>query len=108
MDPDEGGSQPPACYAFDQCDAQGRCPTGLFGAVCNDNFIPNKSRFCIPGFCGDNLDCPTDWACVKYPTTAVLGQCSNRGPGSPCNTNAQCLSASCNIPQPGAPGFCNP
>jgi hypothetical protein len=108
MDPDEAGPQAPACYAFDACNEQGRCPTGLFGAVCNQSYIPNKARFCIPGFCADNLDCPTDWACVKYPSTEVLGTCSNRGPGSMCTKNSECLSGVCNQPQPGFPGSCNP
>ncbi len=37
------------CTSFPACPADGACPTGEIGAVCNDGHIPGKGRICLSG-----------------------------------------------------------
>ena len=106
-DTDGPGPQAPACQTFPACDATRSCPPGLTGAVCNDNYIPNKGLFCIPYACRDASNCPSNWACVRYPSTQVLGACSDRSFGMFCTQNSECLSSKCNNGgTPGNQGTC--
>lgn len=105
-DHDGPGPQAPACVAYAACDASHNCPTGLSGAVCNEGYLPNKGLFCIPQACRDFSHCPVNWACVRYPSTQVLGMCNNRGRGAFCTDNVDCLSNKCNNSAPGELGSC--
>ena len=96
-DPNEENNtkQDAYCASFPPCPQSGVCPTGQFGAVCNDGYLTGKARFCMEGLCRDNSNCPSSWNCVKPYTNAVLGFCSSGAPGMPCTDNAQCASNSC-------------
>lgn len=102
-DEDDEGPKNAYCYSFPPCPQDGRCPVGLEGAVCNEQYIPNKGRFCITGACKDVSNCPAEWKCVKQTANQVLGFCSSGGPNAPCFSNADCLSNNCF--NPGGPGF---
>jgi hypothetical protein len=102
------GPQTAACVSFAACGAGGTCPVGLTGAVCNDGYIPNKGRFCLPEACTQNYHCPANWACVKYPATSVLGECSDRAFGAGCTQDSECLSNRCFGASPGLMGTCAP
>ncbi len=93
------------CYEMPACSADGTCPIGSAGAICNDNYIPSKDEICLLGLCDTAANCPTDWACVHF-NNSVLGACSNGALGSPCTTEADCQSGTCNtLPGVGV-GFC--
>ena len=106
-DPNEENStkQDAYCASFPPCPESGVCPTGQFGAVCNDGYLPAKGRFCMEGLCKTNSNCPSAWNCVKPFANAVLGFCSSGAPGMPCENNTQCASGSCMAP-PGFTGAC--
>jgi hypothetical protein len=106
IDPDDRGSQKPYCASFPPCPENGVCPVGQGGAVCNDDLLPNKGRFCIQGACKVDANCPSQWSCVKPFTNAVLGFCSPGSTGFPCNDNAQCASKQCMQGFPGTMGVC--
>lgn len=100
-------SNPAKCYTFDACPQDGHCPTGLQGSVCNEGFIPNKSRICLTGLCHEVANCPGGWFCAKGSANDVLGLCGNGAMGAPCGTNADCQSGlHCSSPGPGFIGFC--
>ncbi|MBJ6760228.1 hypothetical protein JGU66_05600 [Myxococcaceae bacterium JPH2] len=105
-DPDDEGSKKPYCASFPACPADGVCPTGLAGSVCNDGFIPAKGRFCMPGVCKTDANCPSKWSCVKFVANQVLGMCSMGSTGFPCMNNDQCLSKQCMQGMPNMPGVC--
>lgn len=106
-DPNEenGSAQDAYCASFPPCPESGVCPTGQFGAVCNDGYLPAKGRFCMEGLCKTNANCPSNWSCVMPYANAVLGFCSSGAPGMPCTGNAQCASGSC-FSNPGFAGVC--
>lgn len=106
FDPAATEEKDPKCYSFPACPENKVCPVGVQGAVCNDGLIPNKNTICLTSQCTSASNCPTDWLCFKFPKTAVLGACSNKGPYAPCATGADCLSGDCNIFITGFPGFC--
>lgn len=106
VDPVETNVADPKCYSFPACAPDKTCPTGLQGAVCNDGLIPNKGRVCLTGLCRTVANCPSNWACIKFTATDVLGVCSSKGVGSPCTAPSECLSGNCLISFPGFPGLC--
>lgn len=95
----------PKCYTFPYCPADGDCPVGLQGAVCNEDLIPNKDKICLVGACLDNSHCPAEYRCVKIDGDP-LGYCSSGGVGELCNGPGDCKSNVCNAPFPGIPGSC--
>lgn len=102
-----GGSQMPKCQSFPACNADKSCPIGTIGAVCNDGLIPNKNFICLTGLCKSAANCPTDWICYKPNANAVVGACSSKGFGSPCNGPSDCNApTSCQGGGMGFPGFC--
>jgi len=102
----EGEPDMPACYSMPACAADGTCPVGIQGAICNDGLLPDKDKICLVGLCNTVSDCPTDWLCVRYAANDPIGQCGNGGFGSPCGQASDCLSGSCFEPIPGFGGFC--
>ncbi len=97
-----------ACYSFPACDAQGSCPVGTIGAVCNNDIVPNKARMCLSGLCQAPGHCPSSWSCVKQ-TTDVVGVCSDGQFGSLCLGNQDCQAGlSCVQGLPGSFGICQP
>lgn len=95
----------PKCYTFPYCPADGKCPVGLQGAVCNDELIAGKDKICLVGACLDASHCPADFKCLMFGGDP-LGYCSSGSFGEPCNVAADCDSNTCNAPFPGVPGFC--
>lgn len=95
----------PKCYTFPYCPADGVCPVGVEGAVCNDGLIADKDKICLVGMCTGVEHCPADWKCVKF-QGSVLGICSSGAVGFPCNDGSECASGNCQVPIPGFPGFC--
>ncbi len=93
------------CYTFPPCGADGTCPVGTGGAVCNVDLVPGKGRICLVGMCTGVEHCPADWACA-VPDNQVLGLCTAGTPGWPCARNEDCDSGLCQILQPGTLGFC--
>lgn len=94
------------CYSMPACSADGTCPVGLYGAVCNDDYLPSKDKICLLGVCESGSDCPSDWNCVRLIQNSVLGNCSSGGFGEPCASNEDCNSGMC-VPLPGlSGGFC--
>jgi len=106
IDPLETSTTDPKCYTFPACAADKTCPTGLQGAVCNDGLIPQKNHICLIGVCKTADNCPNSWICVKLNATDVLGSCSNKGTGMPCNGPADCTSGACTKPFPSFLGIC--
>jgi hypothetical protein len=106
VDEDEEGPRAAGCLSFPPCPENGVCPVGIGGAVCNEKYIPNKGRFCMPGACSNATHCPADWKCVRQTTNQILGFCSAGGPYALCFLPTDCLSGICNIPAPGFPGMC--
>jgi len=94
------------CYSFPPCAQDGSCPTGLYGAVCNDGYVPNKARICLTSLCSDESNCPASWKCVKIMAGSVLGSCSNGSTGTMCSSAEDCLSANCMGAGMGVPGIC--
>lgn len=93
------------CYQMPACGADGSCPIGLEGAVCNQDYLPSKDEICLVGICDTVANCPSDWSCVRF-NQSVVGVCSSGTFGSPCETAADCLSGMCTtIPGFGG-GFC--
>lgn len=90
------------CHAMPACDADGTCPIGLEGAVCNTEYIPTKDAVCLIGLCDTVANCPDLWSCVRY-DNAVLGYCSDGGFAAPCTIAEHCLSGNC-LPLPGVGG----
>lgn len=96
----------PKCYTFPYCPADGDCPVGIEGAVCNDGLIAGKDKICLVSACLDASHCPADFKCLKFEGDP-LGYCSSGATGEPCNGDADCLSNACEVPFPGFPGFCS-
>ena len=80
------------CARFEDCRADGSCPVGVFGAVCNIDMIPGKSRVCMTGLCTGHEHCPDQWRCVHLGVGSSLGQCSSGTQYDICNSNEDCLS----------------
>ncbi len=93
-----------ACYTMPACGEDGSCPVGLGGAVCNNDYLPNKDRICLLGACETAENCPADWSCAK-PPGGPLGFCSSGTIGSPCTDATECVSGVCNNPL-GILGIC--
>lgn len=93
-----------ACYTMPACGEDGSCPVGIGGAVCNDDYVPNKDRICLLGACETAEHCPADSACVR-PAGSALGICGNGTIGSPCTDATECSSGLCNNPL-GILGIC--
>ncbi|MFO7562799.1 MAG: Dickkopf N-terminal cysteine-rich domain-containing protein [Enhygromyxa sp.] len=95
----------PTCYQMPACAADGSCPIGVEGAICNTDYLPNKDAICLIGMCSTPTNCPDSWSCVRY-DNEVLGYCSNGALGSPCTGGEHCISGTC-VPVPGLNGgFC--
>ena len=102
------GSTSTACYTFPACDAQGMCPVGLEGAICNRNLIPDKGRICLLGLCESTANCPSNWLCIRGANDPV-GTCGDKSLGAPCLAESDCNSdLICMLPFPGELGFCSP
>ncbi|MFV8749796.1 Dickkopf N-terminal cysteine-rich domain-containing protein [Nannocystaceae bacterium ST9] len=95
-----------ACHTMPACAADDSCPVGLYGAVCNVDYLPDKDEICLIGVCATVEHCPADWFCVRYPENAALGQCGNGSIGALCSKPSECLSGNCVMLLPGLPGFC--
>lgn len=95
----------PKCYTFPYCPADGVCPVGANGAVCNDGLLADKDKICLVGLCTATEHCPGDWHCVKF-QGEVIGVCSSGSTGELCNENTECISGVCQEPLPDFPGFC--
>lgn len=93
------------CYEMPACGADGSCPIGLGGAICNDGYLPSKDDICLVGLCDTVANCPSEWSCVRFNQSA-LGVCSNGGFGSPCATDEDCLSGTCSVLPGLGGGFC--
>jgi hypothetical protein len=93
------------CYSFPYCPADGVCPVGLQGAVCNNDLIPGKDKICLVSACLDVSHCPSEFKCVMFEGDP-LGYCSSGAFGEPCNGPGDCNSNVCDMPFPGFPGFC--
>ena len=83
------------CLTLPACNSQVECPIGPQGAVCNLGDWPGKNGICLPGYCKDATDCPTDWRCVRLTGSDPLGLCGSGDPMSPCATGADCHSGNC-------------
>lgn len=97
------------CYTLPKCSAEGTCPTGQAGAVCNDGHIPNKAEICLLGLCEDTSNCPDGWSCQKASDSQVLGYCwsgGGGGTGSQCETDSDCDSGNCQGSDSPGPGIC--
>lgn len=92
------------CWEMPACPADGECPVGNAGSVCNEDLVSTKDRVCLIGYCLELDDCPQDWKCVE--TGTPLGVCSGGRFGELCAVDGDCLSGNCNIFVPGAPGVC--
>lgn len=103
---DTWDEEEPRCHSMPSCAADGGCPTGLLGAVCNDGLALSKARICMVGLCRTPADCPGDWLCLKVGAADPLGLCSNRATGAPCLSAGDCLSGRCTLAWPGTPGVC--
>lgn len=95
-----------ACYTMPACNADGSCPVGLEGAVCNDGYLSVKDRICLIGLCEDTANCPADYGCVRLLANSPLGLCSNGGIGAPCADAADCTSGMCTTFPGFDGGFC--
>ena len=86
------------CYSLPPCPADGDCPTGTDGALCNDGYFADKDRFCMPGMCVTAAaDCPADWHCIMRNSAPPIGYCSDGSAGSLCHAPADCDSGlNCN------------
>jgi len=91
----ERDGEDPECVNLPRCSEDGTCPTGQAGAVCNDDYVPQKAEVCLLGACESDSNCPSDWSCVK-PQNSVLGTCSSGAFGTPCTEDSQCQSGTCN------------
>ena len=96
------------CMTFPPCGQDGSCPVGNFGALCNDGYIQGKGRFCMPGLCKDQKNCPSGNACVPLQQGAPVGACSNGGTGQPCDAAHACQSGLTCQTVPGFSGICMP
>jgi hypothetical protein len=103
LDPESEGQ---ACYTMPPCAADHTCPIGVYGALCNTDYIPDKDEICLIGVCDTVANCPADWFCVREQENDPIGFCSGGGLGEPCTNASHCLSGMCFIPIPGLPGFC--
>lgn len=102
---DEGNT----CHTLPRCGQDGSCPTGQAGAVCNEEYIPNKAEICLIGLCESSDDCPSEWSCMKAFEGQTLGFCkpgSDGGQGSTCQEDSDCDSGSCFGATSNAPGAC--
>lgn len=93
------------CYSFPACAADGTCPIGTTGAVCNNGLLPSKSQICLIGACQTAEHCPAGDKCILFSGQPV-GACSSGAFGDLCNAPADCMSNNCFIGFPGQPGFC--
>jgi hypothetical protein len=102
-----GANQPSkGCFTLPACGADGRCPPGEQGAVCNDGYVKNKGRVCLIGVCKTAADCPAGWACVNMLSNDPVGACSDGSSGSACSQPSDCKNTTCNNPVPGWAGVC--
>lgn len=101
----ENDQEMPQCYSFPACPEDGVCPTGIFGAVCNDGIFPDKGHICLTSLCQNGSHCPAEHSCIKG-TGAVVGNCSNGSIGSVCLNEGDCQNGSCVGGLAGAPGIC--
>ncbi|NVB38914.1 hypothetical protein G6O69_13815 [Pseudenhygromyxa sp. WMMC2535] len=93
------------CYEMPACGADGSCPVGSIGAVCNNGYLPEKDAICLVNLCESTSNCPSDWSCVYF-DQATVGVCSSGAFGTPCSTGEDCESGVCS-PLPGfGAGLC--
>jgi len=64
-----------SCFVMPLCPDEGACPTGPFGAVCNDGLFPEKARICLAGLCTSKSNCPEGWSCLPAYANAPYGGC---------------------------------
>lgn len=97
------------CYTLPPCGADGTCPTGQAGAVCNEGYIPNKAEICLVGLCKGDEHCPSNWSCSKGTSSQTLGFCTATGGGqigSMCQKDSDCNSGNCKKPSGSTHGIC--
>lgn len=108
------------CLGMPACAANGGCPVGNPGSVCNDGrnpdggqLFPGKQRICLYGFCVADTDCTQKAHCFHPLAGDPLGNCNFGVAGDPCFSNADCIGSSgCSAPDGGftdggAPGVCH-
>ena len=99
------------CIALPACDADGGCPNGLQGAVCNDRpdggkiFAP-KQRLCLYAYCEAAADCPQVRPHCVHIGTESFGQCFSGVAGDQCRVPSDCISGNCANPDGGPVGNC--
>lgn len=107
------------CLGLPACGQDGGCPTGVFGAVCNDGrldggaqVLPGKQRLCLYAYCVLDSDCPAAAECFHSTLAIPSGTCYFGAAGSPCFSNKDCFqSAACagqdgGLEDGGIPGAC--
>lgn len=92
-----GPSCPGTCYEALPCPADGVCPVGAVGALCNDGLFPQKARVCVAGACRTGAQCPATHQCVGVGAVMSAGFCSSGTVGQPCTRGAECKSGTCTL-----------
>ncbi|MBI5545938.1 MAG: hypothetical protein HY901_18770 [Deltaproteobacteria bacterium] len=104
----ESEAADPSCFTMQRCGADGSCPVGLEGAVCNESYVSGKGRICLPGGCRTAAHCPNSWACVRFDANQVLGFCSSGGLHALCAEKEDCQgSFSCPVDPVSQMGTCS-
>ena len=78
------------CFSFSPCPQDGNCPVGLYGAVCNDGYFPEKAPICLTTGCITEENCPSSFKCIIPQGT--LGVCSDGSAGALCMAHEDCDS----------------
>jgi hypothetical protein len=108
LDVGEGEQEENACVSFPPCPADGACPVGQIGSVCNDGDIPGKARICLTSLCKSGANCPAAFQCLMF-GGGTLGMCSDGSFGMPCLQATDCAQGlTCLGAMAGVPGFCMP
>lgn len=92
-----GPTCPGTCYEALPCPADGVCPVGAVGALCNDGLFPQKARVCVAGACRTGAECPATHQCVGVGAVMSAGFCSSGTVGQPCTRGPECKSGKCTL-----------
>ncbi|MFO0639066.1 MAG: hypothetical protein U0183_07630 [Polyangiaceae bacterium] len=92
-----GPSCPGRCFEALPCPADGVCPVGAVGALCNDGLFPQKARVCVAGACRTGAECPATHQCVGVGAVMSAGFCSSGTVGQPCTRGPECKSGTCTL-----------
>ncbi len=107
LDVSETDQESLACVSFPPCPADGVCPVGQVGSVCNDGDLPGKAHICLTHLCKAGNNCPGGFQCVV--SGGTLGMCSDGSLGMPCLLAADCdAGLTCMGAMAGVLGFCMP